>query len=146
MATTAYSTDQYKNIVSRISQEIIMEGNFDLIEEFFAADFVQHGPLPEDVHGIEAVTEVFQMLRGAFPDLDVIENALIGDGDYVLLHHTMSGTHEGTFMDIESTDEEVAFDAMALHRFEDGKVAEVWLLADTMGLMQQLGVVEPFAL
>lgn len=145
MATTAYTTDQYKSIVNRISNEVFGEGDLDAIEEIFAADFVQHGPFAEDVRGISGMIENVEMVRGAFPDLNIVENTVIGEGEYVLLHHVLTGTHEGPFLGIEPTGADVALEAMVLHRFEDGLVAEVWLVADTMGLLEQLGVIEPLA-
>ena len=39
------------------------------------------------------------------------------------------------------TGKQVKVSAMSITRFEGGKIAEEWELADQMGLMQQLGVV-----
>lgn len=51
--------------------------------------------------------------------------------------------HEGEFEGIEPTGEEFEFAVMGTFRIENERVAEIWLLPDRLGLMEQLGVVEP---
>ena len=42
-------------------------------------------------------------------------------------------------MGIPATGKSVEFSAMGIARFSEGKIVEMWLEADFMGLMQQLG-------
>lgn len=142
MAISTDIIDQQKNIVSRISDEAFGEGDLSVVEEVFAAEYVQHGPFQEDVHGIDGMKESVRVMRDAFPDLATEDHVVVGEGEYVLLHQTISGTHEGALMGIEPTGNVVSVSSMVLHRFEDGKVAEAWVIGDTMGLLHQLGVPE----
>jgi predicted ester cyclase len=42
---------------------------------------------------------------------------------------------------IPPTGNAVRVDAISIHRMEDGKIAETWEVWDTLGFLQQLGVV-----
>lgn len=67
---------------------------------------------------------------------------IVAKGDRVAVRHTSTGTPEGNLMGIEATGREVEMSVMILFRFEDGKIAEVWLHDDRLSMLQQLGVVD----
>ena len=65
---------------------------------------------------------------------------LISEGNQVAMHQKWSGTHTGEFMGILATNPSFSVDIFEIIRFADGKMVERWGVADTMGLMQQLGL------
>jgi steroid delta-isomerase-like uncharacterized protein len=77
----------------------------------------------------------------AFPDLhhDILD--LVTEGDKVAVRYNIIGTHKGELQGIPPTGKEVSFSAMDFITLIDGKVAEEWEIADTMGLMQQIGAI-----
>ncbi len=85
------------------------------------------------------------MFRAAFPDLELTSvEEVIAEGDKVVRRDLWTGTHEGEFMGIEPTGKETETELINIVRFdEEGKVVEERFIADMLGLMQQLGVVEP---
>jgi len=68
---------------------------------------------------------------------------LVAEGDLVAMRATHRGTHEGPFMGIEPTGTEIETKWMVFVRIEDGKAVERWMQGDILGLMQQLGAVDP---
>jgi predicted ester cyclase len=50
------------------------------------------------------------------------------------------GTHGGDFMGMPATGREIATAAICIHRVEDGRIVEQWLVSDGVGLLQQLGM------
>lgn len=134
---------EHKEVARRISEEVFDEGNLDLVDEFFADDFVGHSATaPEDLHGPEEYKEFVAMTRSAFPDVESTSEDLVAEGDRVVERHVARGTHQGEFMGIEPTGTEVEVEGITILRFEDGAVAESWDIADLFGRMQQLGVVD----
>lgn len=131
------------------NKELIQRG-FDALndrdrEEFVglhADDAVLHFG-GEDVQGLDAIVEEQWAYFDSFPDLALTPDIFLAENDMVAARWTVTGTHDGAFQGIEPTGTEVEVEEMGLFRVEDGEVAEVWLLADMLGLMQQLGVVEP---
>lgn len=132
-----------KKIVCKYPEEVISRGNLDLVDEIFADDYVQHNSAgSEPFHGPDDVKENASKLRTAFPDMDCMIEDLIADGDKVVRRDKATGTHEGEFMGIEPTGEEIEVNGIHIHRIENGQIVETWAQTDVMGVMQQLGVVD----
>lgn len=123
-------------------EEIATERNLDRIDEVFAEDFVEHGSLGEETQGLQAAKETIQSVLDSFPDFDATVEETVAEGDLVAMRVTWRGTHEGAFMGIEPTGKSFEVPAMIFTRLADGTITERWVVADSMGMMQQLGVVE----
>ena len=67
---------------------------------------------------------------------------MLCDVEYVAFRATETGTHEGEFVGIEFTGREVEMEGNVIHRLEDGKVAEVRVQFDMLGLLKQRGAGE----
>jgi steroid delta-isomerase-like uncharacterized protein len=132
-----------KEFARRWNEEIWSQQNTDVIDDLVAEEFVGHDPSrPEPVRGPEGVREVVEMLFSAFPDAQVDLEVIVAEGDRIAMRITASGTHEGMFMGIEPTGEQMEVEVMSFQRIEDGKAVEEWQIVDTLGMLQQLGVVE----
>ena len=142
MADIQYQ-DENKEIARKYAEEVISKGNLDLIDEIIADDYAEHNSAVLDpIHGSDGVKEYVPMLRTAVPDIHCGVEGLIAEGDMVVRRDRATGTHEGGFMGIKATGKAVV-EGIHIHRFEDGQLVETWAQNDVMGLMQQLGVVEP---
>ena len=62
-------------------------------------------------------------------------------GDKVAVRFTASGTHQGEFMGVPPSGKQVTMTAILIHRLADGKMVEDWEWSDSLGFMQQLGLV-----
>ncbi len=71
-----------------------------------------------------------------------VEHVLAED-DTVALRYTAHGTHDGEFMGLEPTGDQVSVSGMEMYRIEDEQIAEMWTSYDALGLFQELGVVPP---
>lgn len=141
MATTNGTETDKKELVERLNREVYREGNLDLIDEIYAEDYVEHNPaLPHEIRGREAVREKIAMFQTAFSEATGTTEDIVAEGDRVADRHRFRAIHDGEFMEIEATGNEIDIEGMAIHRFEDGKIVETWVQADMMGLMNQLGV------
>jgi predicted ester cyclase len=77
----------------------------------------------------------------AFPDGHMTIDDLVVEGDKVVARYTLTGTHKGEFMGIPATNKKVTGWVIEIDRVAGGKCVEGWSRMDTLGLMQQLGVV-----
>jgi steroid delta-isomerase-like uncharacterized protein len=135
-------TEQNKELVTRMIEEIFNRGNVDKADEFLASDFVEREVLPPGLPpGREGVKQLAIMMRSAFPDLKgTIEDA-VAEGDKVVVRWTCAGTHSGSeFMGVPPTGKKVSVEVIDVIRIADGKFVEHWGLMDNTALMQQLGV------
>jgi steroid delta-isomerase-like uncharacterized protein len=96
------------------------------------------GPAPMDKAGMKSF---YGALWGAFPDLTIDIDELVGEGDKVVWRITASGTHHGTFQGVPATGRSVKFGAHYTFRFENGKIVERWSTLDRLTLLMQLGAV-----
>ena len=87
----------------------------------------------------QALKDHIAMFEAGFPQYELIAEDVIAEGDNVVVRGTFRGTHRGEFAGIAATNQEVEVPLIIIYRIEDGKIAEHWLQADVMGLMQQLG-------
>jgi steroid delta-isomerase-like uncharacterized protein len=102
------------------------------------ARFYGWAPEPLDADGHKAFMSA---LLTAFPDSRFIVDDVITEGDKVAVRHRLQGTHQAELQGIPATGKQVEIGGIVIFRIENGMVAEAWLNADLMGMMQQLGVV-----
>jgi steroid delta-isomerase-like uncharacterized protein len=133
------SPEENKRIVRRI-MSALNERDLDEVVSYYQSDAVFHGwaPEPVDVAGYQAI---MSGILEAFPDSLFPSHDIIAGGDKVVVRHSLYGTHEAAFQGIPATFKPVVVNAMVIFRMENGKAAELWLNADFLGLMQQLGVI-----
>ena len=133
-------TTEQNKAISRSWREECDRGNWSIAEELLGPNFVMHMPGMPPINA-EGALGMFKVFYGAFPDARHTFDDLVAEGDKVALRFTFSGTHTGEFQGIPPTGRTVKIAASVVDRFVDGKLVEHWSLIDTMGLMQQLGVI-----
>lgn len=136
------STEQNKTIIRRIPEELFNQGNLAVADELFASGYSGHRPFPPGwPKGIAGVKQFVSVLRAAFPDLRLVVEDILADGDKVAVRVTASGTHQEAFMGIPATGKQIVWTETHLCRMVNGKVVKHWVNADQLGMLQQLGVI-----
>ena len=133
------SADDAKAVVRRNTEEVQGGGNFELFEELFAEDFVDHTPQPNTTPDKGGVRILYHTLRAAFPDFHAEIHWQAADGELVTTYKTYHGTHQGTFLGVAPTGRRIHFETVDVMRVHNGKIAEHWGVANLFSLMQQLG-------
>jgi len=123
-------------------EDMLGKGNWDLAEEILAPDIVMHHPSsPQPVAGANNVVSFLGAFRAGFPDMAMKVEFAFGDGQMVAVRWRMSGTHTETLFGIPPSGKSVNVAGISLLRFTNGKVVEDWVSEDSLGLMQQIGVI-----
>lgn len=112
---------------------------FDVIEDVLAADFIDHGAHDPGQADRQSVRAFYEMLYGAFPDLEVRIDDLVAAGDRVVVRKTSSGTHEGTFMGMEPTGRRMSIEIVNIFQFREGQIVAHWHAYDPSTIARQLG-------
>lgn len=127
-------------LIRRLYLEVLVAGNYDLIDELVADGFIDHAGFPGQPPGKEGVRFFVDVLRAAFADLDVKSSEpALAEGNLEAARTVLTGTHQGEFLGVAPTGRNVEFETFNILRIEDGKVVEHWGTADAIGLLQQLG-------
>lgn len=132
--------DQNKAIAKRAFEEILSQGHFELAQQLYAKDFVNHG-----LH-LDATLEQDQAaLKGwhqAFPDIVITTEKLMAEGDLVTVYWIVRGTNTGTGNGLPATGKEVELAGITIWRIVDGKIKEEWSAFDQLSMLQQLGLIK----
>jgi len=145
LRSVAYSmsVEGNKVLVRRFIEEVWHKGNLGFVDENFAADYVDHHPALSGLPQREGFKGLVTMYRTAFPDLHFTIEDLIAEGDKVAGRWTARGTHKGPLRRVPPTGRQVTVTGITIWRIAGGKLAERWTNEDTLGLMQQLGIIPP---
>jgi steroid delta-isomerase-like uncharacterized protein len=122
-------------------EEVINQGRLEAADELVHEDFIELDPLPGQQQGRQGLKDVIGMLRTAFPDIHWVIEETIASGDKVVTRFKWSGTHRGDFLGVPATGRKVAVPGVVIDRLSGGRMADSRILMDTLGLMQQLGVI-----
>ena len=113
--------------------------NLDAFDMYYAPDFLVH--FPDGDQSREQYKGICQAYFTAFPDLKVSTNYLVAEGDKVVKVWTVNCTSKGEFLGIPPTGKPLQITGMEMFRLEGGKIAELWVNMDNLGMLQQLGVI-----
>jgi steroid delta-isomerase-like uncharacterized protein len=120
--------------------DLINAGDIDGFGAMLADDFVEHEETPGLAPTKEGVMDFFRMNQAAFPDMHMHVDEVIASGDRVVVRGRVTGTHEGSFLDMPATGRQIEVKLIDIFRLgDDGLAQEHWGLMDAMAMMQQLG-------
>jgi steroid delta-isomerase-like uncharacterized protein len=122
------------------------EGNLGLVDELVAPDYVNHSPgMPNQPEGPEGVKAVVSMFWAGMPNLRVVIEDMIAEGDKVMMRYKIEGTHEGELFGVPPTGRRVSIESITVERVSGGKIREHWRVTNTLDMMQQLGAISEHA-
>ena len=110
------------------------------MESLIADDFVDNDAMPGMAPGRQGMIDMMGMFVGAFPDLNVVVEHWVAEGDLVVGVMTTNGTQNGEFMGMPASGKKFSVREMHMVRVANGKMAEHWGLSNEMSMMQQLGL------
>jgi steroid delta-isomerase-like uncharacterized protein len=135
-------SEENKAIVRRWFEEVWNKGRGDAIEEMLAANGVIHG-LSDDpsnpMKGPSDFKPFHTVFRGAFPDVDVVVEDLIAEGDKVAVRCSVRGRHTGDHLGVAASNISVEFTGIAIVRIENGEIVEAWNNFDFLRMNKQIG-------
>ena len=138
--------ERNKNLIRRSTEEIYNKGNYADIDKVVSSGFIIHSLNPErEIRGAEGAKNFVRALRTAFPDLKFTITDQFAEGEKVVTHYIVEGTHKGLFEGIPPTGKSFKVSAIDIDYITNGKVSECWSNLDELSLLRQLGVLsKPF--
>ena len=120
--------------------------DWDRLLRLTAESVIDYDPAtPEPRKGRAALRQSFQDLITAFPDLHGRKERSFGQGDWVSLELTVTGTHKGPLPGpggqmIPATNKPFRTKQAIVFKLEGGEITEVYEYYDLLGMMAQLGL------
>ena len=138
--------DEVENIRAATAMiDAINARNLDALDEFIASDVVRHsaataGVVVTNLSEFKAFLETdFAAVSDSVQKIDVI----FGGGDYVAVRARYIGTQDGPMGPFPASGKKLELPYIGILRFEDGKIAEIWVEWDNLFALTQLGHFPP---
>ena len=122
----------------RFVEGVVNRGDARRLAELVAAAQRRHAP-DGDLYEREGVRIDVAEWRAGLPDLELVLEGLVAEGDRVASRFVLRGTHAGPFLGIPATGRRVAVAGIAVDRLAAGRLAESWVSLDGLGLVRQVG-------
>ena len=133
-----------KALVQRWFDEVWNKGRAEAIEEMFDEYGIAHG-LSDDpanpIRGPRDFRPFHTLFREAFPNMVIVVEDMVAEGDKVAARCSVRAKHEGEFLGRSATDSPVEFTGIAIVRIDNGKIVEAWNNFDFMTLHKQVGLI-----
>jgi steroid delta-isomerase-like uncharacterized protein len=141
-------TKENDALIRRWFEEVWNKGREEAIDEMFAEDGVANGLTDESgqaLRGPAGFKPFFRKFREAFPEIEVVVEDTVAEGDKVAARCTVRGRHRGDTLGFAATQAPVEFTGICIGRIRDGKIVEAWNNFDFMTMFQQLGALQTLA-
>jgi len=113
-------------------------GDLAALADLVAPDSVEHQVGSEG--GIDGVRALITELRTAIPDLHLVIEDVVTDGDKVWVRMRSTGTNTGPMRGRPPSGRPVEVNVFDIVRVVDGRIVEHWGVADRLAMLQQMGV------
>jgi steroid delta-isomerase-like uncharacterized protein len=135
-----------RELVTRF-YEAFDAGDVDAVLSVFSDELETTDPGMGTVHGHGPFREYIETLKRAVPDARAVIDGMYDDGDVVVVEGRFAGTFTGPLAspdgDIDPTGATVDLRFADVSRARDGKIVSYHTYYDQLGLLTQLGVMEP---
>ncbi len=135
----AETTTQNKELV-RTFIAAVDNNDFSKLQELASADYVLKAPGLSTPIGLRASFEVVKRHYTSFPDWRHTIEDLVAEGDGVAVKVMQKGTQKADYDGVAATGKEVTMPGAYMFRVAKGKIHELWVIEDNLGLYQQLGL------
>lgn len=130
-------------LVRRWFEEVWNKGRADAVDEMLAEDALVFGLSDngEPVHGPAEFKAFHQTFRAAFPEVIVIVEDIVSEGDKIAVRCTVRGRHTGDSLGFAATHADTEFTGIAIVRIVNDKIVEAWNNFDFLTMYKQLGTI-----
>ena len=112
--------------------------DMDAFFEVLAPEYVEH--LPTGDISLEQLKKYAPKFFATFPDISIIINNMVAEGDKVAVLVNWRATHKGEYMGIPPTGKKIDISVAMIIKIIGGRWVEFWNVTDVR-LAQQLGAI-----
>ena len=127
-----------KETARRVFAEILSEGHFDRATQLYAPQFKNHG-LRQDV-SLQEDQAAARGWKQAFPDLSIVPEKIVAEGDLVSVYWIARGTNTGEGNGLPATGRHLEMSGITIWRIADDRITDEWSVFDQLQLQEQLGL------
>ena len=134
----AVATLQEKNkaVAMRVFEEILNQGKFQVADEIYAPDFINHG-LHRN-YDLQTDQGAARWEKTIMPDMTVTVDLMAAEGDLVTAVWTMRGTNTARAGWLPATGVKLEVRGITVWRIVDGKLRDEWTAFDELRIAREV--------
>jgi len=117
-------SNKNKQIVKEYTEKIINTGITDSITNYISEDYIEIFNNKKYQLGLDGAIEHIKGVRETYPDLELLIDNQIAEGEWVATCYTMKGTHLGEWLGIKPTGKKIEVTGVNIDRIVDEKIVE----------------------
>lgn len=117
-------------VIHEANAALLEQGHLDAVEQFFTPDYIAHITDRDMKGGHKGIREVVSLIRNAFPEPRVEVEILVESESRVAWQRTFTAVQKGAFRGFPASGKEIVWRDMVISQFQDGKIAEEWVVTD----------------
>lgn len=137
------SSNSQAAIIHRFYEESLNQNRLDILPELVSANVINHGFDGSQQTGIQALEQTIRRTQGLFSGHHFTVDDVVSNGDKAAARWTMAANNTVPIGGVAPTGKQITQHAVVFYRFEEGKIAEIWLQLDRLGVLQQVGISIP---
>jgi hypothetical protein len=127
-------------------EEACNKGNFSILDEVLAPPTRPTKEPPAEAGDPARLRPLLAAFRAAVPDAHWTIVEQVSQGNRVVTRLSVQGTFSGPLVGLVPPGRPATLSGVAICRFARGRLVALWLQADLLGFLQQLGVLPPLSL
>ena len=132
-----------EKLTKQLFSEVFSNGNLDALDTLMSESVVLHDDSIQTTKGLQHFKEFEKIYSTAFPDKKVTIDEIFCSGDNVIVRWTCKGTHKGQIFNQPPTNKPISVTGISIYTFKNGKIVEIHQHWNRLGLMEQVGIVQP---
>ena len=135
-----------KRILSRHLDEVLNQGQLDVVDEIYTDSYVLDAPVQTEgsvqehgeTHGRDGLKRRVTLFRTAFPDIHFTVDNMVAEDNQVAVQYTFSGTHTGKFGELEPTGRHISVTGILIALLKGDQIESALSVFDSGDMMHQL--------
>lgn len=128
----------YKNLVKQYYEELWNKQNRNYIDILFDDNITFRGSFNVEGKGKKEFEKYMDSVLIGIPNLYHGVEIMVFENDLIATRAVYNGTHKGELFGFEATNNKIKYNGASFFRFNNEKIADVWVLGDLVTLNKQL--------
>ncbi|MGB8031836.1 MAG: ester cyclase [Terracidiphilus sp.] len=128
--------EQNKAIARRVFEKIFNQGKFQVADEIYAPDFVNHGLHTDADLQVDQAAVHFE--KQACPDLKITYGPMVAEGDLVSVLWVFRGTNTARSGWVPATGAKIEVKGITIWRIDDGRIREEWTSMNELTIIREV--------
>jgi ketosteroid isomerase-like protein len=126
--------EENRAVARRVLDDLVSQGRFEIVDQIYAQAFEFRDPTAgQTITTYEGMRSLTRDIRSRTPDIAVVIEEEIAEGDAVVHRWTASGHDAGTGRFWTAP-------GISIYHLDEGRIVSEYVVLDRLGLLRQLGI------